>query len=63
MFKKVEPTMNFVPIEEKVLDFWNREQVFKKSIENRKDAPNYVFYEGRPLPMECPTPVMSLLGW
>ncbi len=48
MFKKVEPTMNFVPIEEKILDFWNREQVFKKSIENRKDAPNYVFYEGPP---------------
>jgi isoleucyl-tRNA synthetase len=48
MFKKVEPTMNFVPIEETVLDFWNREQVFKKSIENRKDAPNYVFYEGPP---------------
>ncbi|MDD4569643.1 MAG: isoleucine--tRNA ligase [Tepidanaerobacteraceae bacterium] len=48
MFKKVEPTMNFVPIEEKVLDFWDREQVFRKSIESRKDAPNYVFYEGPP---------------
>jgi len=48
MFKKVEPTMNFVPIEEKILDFWHREQVFEKSIENRKDAPNYVFYEGPP---------------
>jgi len=48
MFKKVEPTMNFVPIEEKVLDFWNKEEIFKKSIENRKDAPNYVFYEGPP---------------
>lgn len=48
MFKKVEPTMNFVPIEEKTLDFWNKEQIFKKSIENRKNAPNYVFYEGPP---------------
>jgi len=48
MFKKVEPTMNFVPIEENVLEFWNREQIFKKSIENRKDAPDYVFYEGPP---------------
>ena len=48
MFKKVEPTMNFAPIEEKILDFWNKEQVFEKSIENRKDAPNYVFYEGPP---------------
>lgn len=48
MFKKVEPTMNFAPIEENILDFWNKEQVFKKSIENRQDAPNYVFYEGPP---------------
>lgn len=48
MFKKVEPTMNFAPIEEKVLDFWKKEQIFEKSIENRKDAPTYVFYEGPP---------------
>ena len=48
MFKKVEPTMNFAPIEEKILGFWNKEQVFEKSIENRKNAPNYVFYEGPP---------------
>ncbi len=48
MFKKVEPTMNFVPIEEKILDFWKKEQIFEKSIENRKDAPDYVFYEGPP---------------
>lgn len=48
MFKKVETTMNFVPIENAIIDFWNKEQIFKKSIENRKDAPNYVFYEGPP---------------
>ncbi|WP_422446656.1 isoleucine--tRNA ligase [Thermoanaerobacterium sp. DL9XJH110] len=48
MFKKVEPTMNFVPIEENILDFWKREKIFEKSIENRKDAPDYVFYEGPP---------------
>lgn len=51
MFKKVEPTMNFVPIEEKVLDFWNKEEIFKKSIEKNnsaEDIPNYVFYEGPP---------------
>ncbi|MDI3481783.1 MAG: isoleucyl-tRNA synthetase [Tepidanaerobacteraceae bacterium] len=48
MFKKVEPTMNFVPIEEKILEFWKQNDIFKKSIENRKDAPDYVFYEGPP---------------
>ena len=48
MFKKVEPTMNFVPIEEKILDFWKKERIFEKSIKNRENAPNYVFYEGPP---------------
>lgn len=48
MFKKVESTMNFVPIEEKVIDFWKKEDIFKKSTDMRKDAPNYVFYEGPP---------------
>lgn len=48
MFKKVEPTMNFVPIEEKVLDFWQKEDIFEKSLDNRKDAPTFVFYEGPP---------------
>ncbi len=48
MFKKVEPTMNFAPIEEKILDFWTERDIFKKSVENRENAPNYVFYEGPP---------------
>jgi isoleucyl-tRNA synthetase len=48
MFKKVEPTMNFAPIEEKILDFWNERDIFKKSVNNREDAPDYVFYEGPP---------------
>ncbi|MGB9839868.1 isoleucine--tRNA ligase [Thermovenabulum sp.] len=48
MFKKVEPTMNFVPIEENILEFWKENDIFKKSIEQRKNAPNYVFYEGPP---------------
>ncbi|MCR4431653.1 MAG: isoleucine--tRNA ligase [Tepidanaerobacteraceae bacterium] len=48
MFRKVEPTMNFAPIEEKILEFWKQNDIFKKSIENRQDAPDYVFYEGPP---------------
>ncbi|NLC62791.1 MAG: class I tRNA ligase family protein, partial [Thermoanaerobacterales bacterium] len=48
MFKKVEPTMNFVPIEEKILDFWNEKNIFEKSLRIRENAQNYVFYEGPP---------------
>lgn len=32
----------------RVLAKWQEEDTFKKSIENRKDKPNFVFYEGPP---------------
>jgi isoleucyl-tRNA synthetase len=31
-----------------VLKFWENESIFEKSIENRKGAPRYVFFEGPP---------------
>ncbi|WP_123039880.1 isoleucine--tRNA ligase [Cohnella candidum] len=32
----------------RILAEWDREQTFRKSIENRKGRPNFVFYEGPP---------------
>ncbi|WP_314584438.1 isoleucine--tRNA ligase [Paenibacillus terrigena] len=32
----------------RVLGKWNEEQTFKKSMENRSEKPNFVFYEGPP---------------
>ncbi|MDN4070200.1 isoleucine--tRNA ligase [Paenibacillus vini] len=32
----------------RILDKWNSENTFKRSIENREGRPNYVFYEGPP---------------
>ncbi|WEK52966.1 MAG: isoleucine--tRNA ligase [Candidatus Cohnella colombiensis] len=34
--------------EERVLSHWNKEDTFRKSIENREGRPNFVFYEGPP---------------
>ena len=34
--------------EEKILDFWKREQIFEKSLKNRAKAKKFVFYEGPP---------------
>lgn len=48
MFRKVEPTMNFAAIEEEILNFWNENGIFKKSVDNRKGAEKFVFYEGPP---------------
>jgi isoleucyl-tRNA synthetase len=40
--------MNFVEREKKVEKFWQDNDIFKKSIESRKDAPEYTFYDGPP---------------
>ena len=48
MYRKVSPDMNFTEREEKVLQFWNTEKIFEKSIEARKDAPTFTFYDGPP---------------
>ncbi|MDO8676370.1 MAG: class I tRNA ligase family protein [Candidatus Azambacteria bacterium] len=34
--------------EEKILDFWKREQIFEKSLKNRAKAKPFIFFEGPP---------------
>ncbi len=48
MYEKVSTDMNFVERESGVADFWIRNHVFEKSIEERQAAPSYVFYDGPP---------------
>lgn len=48
MFKAVNPKLDVVSMEEKVLKFWTKREVFKKTIEQREGQPEYVFYEGPP---------------
>jgi isoleucyl-tRNA synthetase len=38
--------LNFPKIEEEILDFWKKDKTFQKSIEKRKKAQNFVFYDG-----------------
>jgi len=40
--------LNFPKLEEKILKFWKENGIFEKSIEQRKKARNFVFYEGPP---------------
>jgi len=40
--------LNLTQIAEETLQFWEDENVFDKSLENRKDKDSYVFYEGPP---------------
>ena len=48
MFKPVSPKLNVTSMEENVLKFWKQAEIFKKTVEQRKDGPEYVFYEGPP---------------
>ena len=47
-FEKVNPKQSFPKLEEKILDFWSENKIFEQSIENRKDAEEFNFYDGPP---------------
>ena len=48
MFKKIDSKMNLPEIDKQTLDFWDKNDIFEKSIKERKDAKPFVFYEGPP---------------
>src|SRR6476620_6592540 len=48
MFKPVSSKLNVTSMEENVLKFWKQAEIFKKTVEQREGAPEYVFHEGPP---------------
>ena len=48
MYNKVSTNMNFVDREKEVEKFWKENDIFKKSMENRKEGETYTFYDGPP---------------
>ncbi len=48
MFKKVKSPANFPKLEEKILQFWKKKNIFQKSLKKRKNSKNFVFFEGPP---------------
>ena len=48
MYQKVDTNLNFVDREKKVEKFWKDNDIFEKSMENRKEGPTYTFYDGPP---------------
>ncbi|MDD4372113.1 MAG: isoleucine--tRNA ligase [Anaerostipes sp.] len=48
MYKKVDSNLNFVDREKQTVEFWKENNIFEKSIEDRKDDPTYTFYDGPP---------------
>ena len=43
-----KPKNKLVEIEEKVLNFWNTEKIFQKSLEKEAPKGEFVFYDGPP---------------
>lgn len=41
-------SLNLPAIDAEVLEYWQEQEIFRKSIDNRQDAPSFVFYEGPP---------------
>ena len=48
MYQKVSTDMNFVEREKEVEKFWEDNQIFQKSMEEREGSPMYTFYDGPP---------------
>ncbi|HWA51935.1 MAG TPA: isoleucine--tRNA ligase [Patescibacteria group bacterium] len=48
-FNEVDPRVNFPKMEENVLSFWEKENIFQKSLEKNKNSKKtFTFYEGPP---------------
>ncbi|KKU55603.1 MAG: Isoleucine-tRNA ligase [Candidatus Moranbacteria bacterium GW2011_GWE2_47_10] len=53
-FKKIDPKQTLPKMEEEVLAFWKENGTFEKSVEKRKDAEKYSFYDGPPFATGTP---------
>src|SRR6266481_472817 len=48
MFKQLSDKLSLPALEDEILGYWKKNDLFKKSLEGRKSAPDYTFYEGPP---------------
>ena len=46
MIKKVEPSIDFIALEHEVLEFWEKNQVFRKLVEKNSNNPKWSFIDG-----------------
>jgi len=48
MFKEVEKNINLPKLEEEILKYWKKNEIFKKSLQQTQNGKNFVFFEGPP---------------
>ncbi|MDI6773877.1 MAG: isoleucine--tRNA ligase [Verrucomicrobiota bacterium] len=54
MFKPISNKADFAAVERDVLAFWREHDTFRKSLELRRSAPEFVFYDGPPFATGLP---------
>ncbi|MBQ4336567.1 MAG: class I tRNA ligase family protein, partial [Lentisphaeria bacterium] len=54
MFEAVSSSVDFSAMEKEILQFWQEQEVFRKSVDNRAGAKEYVFYDGPPFATGLP---------
>src|SRR5579883_1872007 len=47
-FHEVEASVKLPVLEERILGFWRDQDIFRKSLKWRQDAPEFIFFEGPP---------------
>lgn len=56
MFKAVSTNVSFPNQEQDILRFWKERDVYRRSLEGRRDCPKFVFFEGPPTANGMPHP-------
>ena len=54
LYQEVDPKPDFAALEQRVLDFWDKNQVFEESIRLREGKKDFVFYDGPPFATGLP---------
>ncbi|GHV51754.1 isoleucine--tRNA ligase [Spirochaetia bacterium] len=54
VYKAVDPRVSFPKLEEEVLAFWEKNHIFEKSVSQRSDNEEFVFYDGPPFATGLP---------
>lgn len=53
-FRKVDTRQSLPEMEKEILKYWQENKIFEKTLENRKDAQEYTFYDGPPFATGTP---------
>ena len=56
MFEPLPAQFSFPEAEQRILEFWEQHNIFQKSLDQRRAAPRFVFYEGPPTANGMPHP-------